>query len=66
MTKQVVNQIEITYYDRKEEDLYTNKVGGIVEINIIEDIDIADVTLDNVHSIFSKSRSRIQFTQSGF
>lgn len=54
--------MEITCSDGKEEDLYTNKLGDIIGVNIVKDIKMAKVTPKNVCNTFSQSRSRIQST----
>lgn len=65
MIEQVLKQIEITCSNR-EKVLCTNKVGSIVEVDIVDDIKIAKVILKTVRSRFSQSRSKIQSTQSRY
>ena len=43
-----------------------NKVDSIVRINIVEDVEIAELISKNVYNIFSRSRSGIKLIQSKF
>lgn len=44
--------MEMTCYNG-EEDIYTNKVGSMVKVNIIRDVAMAEVTLEDICNIFS-------------
>lgn len=54
--------MEITCSNGKEEDLRTNKISGMGGINIVEGVQMAKVTLESVHNIFSRLKSGIQST----
>lgn len=58
--KQVLKSIKITSFNRGKVSC-SNKVGNIIDI--IEDIEIAELTSKSVHNTFSQSRAEIQSTQ---
>lgn len=58
LTKQKLEQIEITCFDEKK-DLYTNKVSNIIVVDFVENMEIAEMTSENVRNIFFYSRSGI-------
>lgn len=39
-----------------------NKVSNMVGVDIVEDVEMAEVTLDSICNIFFQSRSKIQST----
>lgn len=49
--------MEITGSDKKEEDLYINKIGGIVKVYIVKDMEKVEVTFERVGNTFFQSRS---------
>lgn len=60
LTEQVLKQMEITSSNRKEV-VHTNKVSII---DIIEDMEMAEMISESIYSMFSQSRSGIQSSQS--
>lgn len=50
--EQILEQIEIIYIN-KTKVLHINKVSSIIGVDIIEDMEIAEVTPKNVRSTFS-------------
>lgn len=44
LTEQILNQMEIIYSNREDENLYINKFGSKIRIDMIENMEIAKVT----------------------
>lgn len=61
LIEQVLEQLEMICSNRNED---LNKVSSIVGVNTVENVEIAEVTPKSICSIFSRSRSGIQSTQS--